>query len=162
MNMRRRHLSVKVRAEIAAKIANMSHGGDRSKAPNGALLTQTAAAKKVGVSRRSVQRAAAKSKPAKKAEPGWTKEELAKDSELSDHFLMIESIYGKEDTKAIRNGTVPMKRADVLFLARLPKENMLKIQDLIFTTKWSPKECIKFINTDPDLGSTVEDLINLC
>jgi hypothetical protein len=166
-NMRRRHLSVKVRSEIAAKLVTMRHGGDRKiKAPNGAL-TQEAAAKRVGVSRRSVQRAAKKLKPKaaakpKKTEAGWTKEELAKDQELADCLLMIESIYGAEDTKAIRNGTIPLKRADVLFLGKMPKENMQKIQDLIFTTGWSPKKCVEFINTEPDDDSTVWDLKHLC
>jgi hypothetical protein len=98
----------------------------------------------------------------KKAEAGWTKEELEKDTELADHFVMIEAVYGKEDTKAIRDGTVPMKRADVLFLGKMPKENMQKIQDLIFTTSWTPKQCVEFINTEPDDNSTVEDLKFLC
>ncbi|HEV2046911.1 MAG TPA: hypothetical protein VGQ95_09970 [Chthoniobacterales bacterium] len=116
------------------------------------------------------QKVAAKIAPAKtklkkrprEASDGWSKEDLAKDGELSDHFLMIESVYGADDTKAIKNGSVPMQRADVLFLSRLPKENMLKIQDLIFTTRWSPKECIKFINDEPDDRSTVEELKFRC
>src|SRR5438128_1322695 len=38
-NMRRRHLSVKVRAEIAAKIANMRSGARTDLAPNGGRLS---------------------------------------------------------------------------------------------------------------------------
>jgi hypothetical protein len=159
-NMRRRHLSVKQRAEIAVKIANLRPG--QTKAPNGAAVTQEEAAKKVGISRRSVQRAAAKKKPRKKAEPGWTKEELAKDQELSDNILMIESVYGAADAKAIQHGTRPMSRADVLVLGKLPKERMLAIQDLIFTTGWSPEKCVKFINSEPDDDSSVADLKRFC
>jgi hypothetical protein len=93
---------------------------------------------------------------------GWSKEDLVKDTELADHFLMIESVYGAEDTKAIKDGKVPMKRADVLYLARLPKEKIEAIQDLIFTTRWSPQDCVKFITSAPAENSTVLDLKHLC
>lgn len=115
------------------------------------------------------QRAAGKFAPKQKAkrkvralEAGWDADALSKDQDLSDHFEMIEVVYGKEDTKAIQDGTVPMKRADVFYLGRLPKERMLAIQDLLFTTRWTPLQCIEFLNTDLDDNSTIEDLKNMC
>jgi hypothetical protein len=106
-----------------------------------------------------------KSKPPKlalNASDGWSEGDLAKDKQVADAFTVIEAIYGASDTKSIRDGTVPMKRADVLYLARLPKENMVKIQDLIFTTRWTPERCIKFINEEPDEDSKVRELNWLC
>jgi hypothetical protein len=93
---------------------------------------------------------------------GWTADDLKKDQELADSFLLIEAVYGPEDTNHIRNGTIPLKRADVLTLAKLPKERMQAIQDLFFETHWTPKQCIEFLNTDPDDNSTVEDLKHHC
>lgn len=93
---------------------------------------------------------------------GWSKEDLLKDTELADHFLMIESVYGAEDTKAIKDGTVPMKRPDVLYLARLPKAKMQEIQDLILANQWKPERAVKFVNTMPELRDPIENLINLC
>jgi hypothetical protein len=58
VNLHRRHLNTRQRADVAAKLANYTHGGDRSKAPNGAL-TDAAAAKLLNVSERSVERAKA-------------------------------------------------------------------------------------------------------
>lgn len=66
LNLKRRHLDESQRAMVAAKIANLRHGGDRSKAPNGALpgigretpVTQADAAEMLNVSERSVERAA--------------------------------------------------------------------------------------------------------
>jgi hypothetical protein len=93
---------------------------------------------------------------------GWSKEDLERDTELADHLTMIEAAFGAEDVKAIKAGTIPMKRSDVLFLGKMSKENMQKIQDLIFTTSWSPEKCVRFINDEPDEDSTVLDLEHYC
>jgi N6-adenosine-specific RNA methylase IME4 len=58
LNEKRRHLSTGQRAMVAAKIANLGHGGDRSKTPIGAL-TQDEAARLLNVGTRSVDRASA-------------------------------------------------------------------------------------------------------
>jgi hypothetical protein len=55
-----------------------------------------------------------------------------------------------------------LKRTDVLFLAKLPKEKMLEIYDLIFGSHWMPKMAVDFINDMPDEHSTVRDLISWC
>jgi ParB-like chromosome segregation protein Spo0J len=55
-NLRRRHLDESQRSMVATRLATIGHGGDRSKAPVGAL-TQEAAAELLNVSERSVQRA---------------------------------------------------------------------------------------------------------
>lgn len=55
-NVHRRHLNESQRGMVAAKLATLRHGGDRSKAPIGAL-TQEKAAQALNVSERSVQRA---------------------------------------------------------------------------------------------------------
>lgn len=63
LNLHRRHLTTSQRAIIAAKLANMQHGGDRKseeiKAPIDALKTQKQAAEMLSVGERSVERAAA-------------------------------------------------------------------------------------------------------
>ena len=53
-----RHLDESQRAMVAARIANMTRGGDRSKASIDALKSQTSAAEQCAASRGSVQRAA--------------------------------------------------------------------------------------------------------
>lgn len=106
-------------------------------------------------------KAKAKTKPREDSE-GWTDDDLKKDNDLGDAFAAIEQIYGKDDTAAIQNGTIAMKKADVLFLAKLPKEKMREIQDIMFETKWTPKRCNDFLNMMPDENSTVEDLTYLC
>jgi hypothetical protein len=55
-NLKRRHLDESQRAMVAAKLANLEHGGDRSKAPIGALPYAGAAAM-LNVGERSVERA---------------------------------------------------------------------------------------------------------
>src|SRR6516225_3514586 len=55
-NVHRRHLNESQRAAVAAQLATFTHGGDRSKAPIGAL-TDKAAAKLLNVGERSVERA---------------------------------------------------------------------------------------------------------
>ncbi len=63
-NVQRRHLTDKQRAEIAATLANMPHGGDRvsetSKVSNETLVTIAEAAKVMKVSEISVKRAKAR------------------------------------------------------------------------------------------------------
>jgi hypothetical protein len=170
MNIRRRHLTQRQKAELLIDLIPEEKLGRPSKdgksGQDGHISTATIA-KATGVSTRTVRRArkaAGKTTPTKKREErkGWTAEELKKDQELADHLDMIESVYGTQDTKAIRTGTIAMKRADVLFLAKIPKENMLKIQDLIFTTGWTPKKCIEFLNNEPDDDSKVLELKYLC
>ncbi len=57
-NLNRRHLSDRQRASIAGKIANLSHGGDRSKPPIGGLTIDQAAAA-LNVAPRQAERARA-------------------------------------------------------------------------------------------------------
>lgn len=153
-----RHLTVSERADIAAKMIEIR----KAEAPNGAEpITQAEAAEKVGVSKRSVQRAVAKNKPDKEPEiPGWSQEEVKKDVTLMDDFTAIATVYGNEDTKAIRTGSVGLKRKEVAELAKLPKEKMLEIRDLIFENHWTPKDCLKFLGEMLDTGSTVLDIMN--
>jgi N6-adenosine-specific RNA methylase IME4/ParB-like chromosome segregation protein Spo0J len=56
LNLRRRHLSESQRAMVAAKLATLGHGGDRSKSPIGDLK-QADAAELLNVGKRSVERA---------------------------------------------------------------------------------------------------------
>lgn len=60
-NLARRHLSTSQRAMLAARLANASRGGDRrsDQAANLPLVSQYAAASKLGVSERSVRKAVA-------------------------------------------------------------------------------------------------------
>lgn len=108
-NMQRRDLSPGERARIAAK-ANKFKMGRPESAPNGALKTQAQAAKEVGVSKRTIQRAVqveaskveAKAKPKPKPEPEAPKkspaeqrletasEEAERMKELSTQLLAIE------------------------------------------------------------------------
>lgn len=92
---------------------------------------------------------------------GWTKEDLAKDTELAMAFASL-SILGDSDVKAIRNGTIGLKRADILFWAKLPKPKVLEIVDLVMGNRWTPAEAVKFVNSMPDENSTVEELQNYC
>jgi N6-adenosine-specific RNA methylase IME4 len=57
LNLRRRHLDESQRAMVAARLATLGHGGDRSKSPIGDL-TQAKAAELLNVGKRSVERAA--------------------------------------------------------------------------------------------------------
>ncbi len=59
MNLHRRHLNESQRALVAARVANGTWGGDRSKSPIGDLVTQPQAAEMLNVGERSVQRARA-------------------------------------------------------------------------------------------------------
>lgn len=55
-NLTRRHLDTSQRAMVAAKLTTFSHGGDRSKGPNGTLKIAEAA-QQLNVGERSVKRA---------------------------------------------------------------------------------------------------------
>jgi hypothetical protein len=57
LNLTRRHLDASQRASIAAKIATLGHGGDRSSGKFAACPTQAAAAALMNVSERSVRNA---------------------------------------------------------------------------------------------------------
>lgn len=58
-NLHRRHLTVSQKAIIAARVANYTHGGDRSKGTNDSLkISRNEAAAIFGVSEKSVDRAA--------------------------------------------------------------------------------------------------------
>jgi hypothetical protein len=118
-----------------------------------------------GLVQRIVDRIRAKTGQEKrmiKASEGWSKEDLAKDEELKDAFTAIEAIYGKDDAKAIQSGIVQLKRADILYLAKLPKEKMKEIQDLIFANRWTPQHAVKFLSKMPTEKDPIEHLINLC
>jgi hypothetical protein len=56
LNLTRRHLNDAQRAMVAAKLATLKHGGDRSKSPIGDL-SQQQAADLLNISKRSVERA---------------------------------------------------------------------------------------------------------
>jgi hypothetical protein len=96
------------------------------------------------------------------ASEGWSEKDLKADAEINDAFGVIRKVYGADDTNSIINGVVAMKRADVLYLAKLPVPKMKEVQDLVFTNRWSPQEAVRFLNAQPDDRSTVEDLKNLC
>lgn len=166
-NMERRHLTPGQLGKIAAKIASMT-AGRPTKAPNGAVkkVSQVEAAKKVGVSRRTVQRAVAAEKPPAKKKPkeasSWSAEDLKGDGELMNAFVLIDTIYGHEDTKAIRLGHVGLKRPDVLYLSKMEPDKMRECQDLIMAHHWTPKEAFAFMNRMATEKSTVKDLIHWC
>jgi hypothetical protein len=70
LNLIRRHLETGQRAMIAADLANMPHGGDRSKGQNCTLMPIETAAKQSKVSPRTVKTA----KAIKKADPALAEE----------------------------------------------------------------------------------------
>lgn len=99
----------------------------------------------------------------KEEQTSWTVEELKTgDTELAMAFVSVAGVWGSKDVDAIRNGTIGLKRADVLFLAKLPKPKLLEIQDLVMGKRWSPKEALEFVNSMPDENTTVEELQNYC
>jgi hypothetical protein len=97
-----------------------------------------------------------------KASKGWTHEELKTDEKLMDSFTAIAAVYGNEDAKAIRTGVVQLKRADVLFLAALPREKMMEIQDLVMANRWKPKHSLEFMSRMVTDRTRVAELINRC
>lgn len=92
---------------------------------------------------------------------GWSKEELKNDTELAMAFASL-AILGADDIKAIQNGTIGLKRADIIFWAKLPRQKVLEIQDLVMGNRWSPADAIKFVGSMPDDNTSVEDLKNYC
>ena len=89
MNLHRRHLSSSERAMIAAELANLKHGGNRSKAQSCAL-THAQAAKQLGVSERQVDKGSAllKAEASGRAAP--------------------------ELVEQVRNGKIPLSKAERL------------------------------------------------
>jgi hypothetical protein len=108
-----------------------------------------------------VNRMRAEDRQIKRSE-GWTAEELAKDNELKLAFQFIASAFGEAVAQAIQNGTIGLKRGDIIFWAKLPTPKALEIQDLVMGNRWTPADAIKFAGTMPDDNTTVEDLKNYC
>jgi hypothetical protein len=106
--------------------------------------------------------AAPKKKRKAEREDGWTKEELQKDSQLAMALVSIAGVWGSKDVDAIRNGTVPLKRADVLVLAALHKPKLVEIQDLVMGERWTPERALKFVNSMPDENTTLEEMRWFC
>lgn len=130
----------------------------------------TSGGQEVRPSEKVFARAASKVAPAKSKKrkastasdhtDGWTKDDLAKDQELAIAFGQLRGLYGDSDAKAIQNGTIGYRRADVIQLSKLPKPKLMEIQDLVFANRWTPKECLEFLGKMPDKYSTVEELQN--
>lgn len=159
-NLRRRMIPKALSAEIGAKLVTFKWGGDRTKASPEAM-TQAQAAKAVGVSRSTLQRAARKTGGAKKKSvSGWTVEEVKEDQPLWDALMKISKEYGKNDTKAIREGTIGLSKSDIIVLSQLPVAKMRAIQDLIMAKHWSPQKSLKFIAKKPDVKSTASHMLN--
>lgn len=94
--------------------------------------------------------------------PGWTDAQLKQDQELMIAIGQIRGFYGPDDAKLIQNGTIGLKRADVISLSKLPKPKLMEIQDLVMANHWTPKEALAFIGRMPNEFSTVEELQNWC
>lgn len=127
----------------------------------------TGAAGNEGKLKRIVDRLLSKLRPAKKTRQqlakgtdGWTDDEL--DTELSDALDKIENVYGKEDRKAIQNGTIGLPRKDIVTLAKMYAPTMEKLQHLIIAKHWGVDRALKFANDCADEQSSVEELINWC
>lgn len=102
-------------------------------------------------------------KSAAPSDAGWSKEMLADDKELRDAFAAIEKVYGKPDADGLRNGAVEtMKRADVILLSKLSRDQQNQIQNLVMAKHWTPKEALAFLKDMPDDGTTIADLKNYC
>ncbi len=97
-----------------------------------------------------------------KISEGWTHEELKNDKELLDSLTAIAAVYGNTDAKAIREGIIGLERDDVLFLAKLPKEKMLEIQEFVTGSHWKPKQASRFVNRVLDDDTRISELIHRC
>lgn len=162
MSLRRRDMTPGVKAAAALRFETMrlarKASGDAKPA-----ATQTAIASKAHVSRSTVQRAVKAAKGTKVEQTSWTADELkANDNEMGDLFTAIEVGFGKEDTKAIRTGIVGLNKVDVVFLAKLPMDKMLQIQDLVMAERMKPKHAFEFMNKMADDYSEVRELIQWC
>lgn len=163
MSLRRRELSAMVKASIALRFEKLRE--ERAKASGEAApkATQTAIATKAGVSRSTVQREVKKAKAPKLEQTSWSADDLkANDNEMGDLFTAIEVVFGKDDTKAILTGIIGLNKADVAFLAKLPKDKMLQIQDLVMAERMKPKHAFEFMNKMADDYSEVRELIQWC
>lgn len=98
----------------------------------------------------------------KEEQTSWTPDEVKGDNELAMAFVSVTGVWGSKDVDAIRNGTIGLSRADVLFLAKLHKPKLVEIQDLVMGNRWKPKDAIEFVNSMPDENTTVEELQNYC
>jgi hypothetical protein len=99
----------------------------------------------------------------KEDQTSWDLEDIKKnDPTLAMAFVSVAGVWGSKDVDAIRNGTIGLNRADVLFLSKLPKPKLVEIQDLVMGNRWSPADAVKFVNTMPDENTTVEELQNYC
>lgn len=100
----------------------------------------------------------------KEEQTSWTPEYLksGEDTELAMAFVSVAGVWGSKDVDAIRNGTIGLNRADVLFLSKLHKPKLLELQDLVMGNRWKPKEALDFVNSMPDENTTVEELQNYC
>jgi hypothetical protein len=116
-----------------------------------------------GLVKKIADRIRAKIGPKKEPKnPGsWTVEDLKKDKELMDCFTAIAAVYGNSSTKAIREGLIGLKRADVTYLAKLPKAKMLEIQGLVMGgNRWKPQKAVAFLDKMADENSKIVDVIN--
>lgn len=155
-----RQLTAMQRAEIAAKVRKIAN-------PESATPDETPSQREVadlfGVSRSTLQRAEAKSRPAPvNTTPHWSVEDAKKDPPLFSAFKTIADCYGNEDTKAIRTGIIGLTRAEIIFLAALPTEKMKECRDLVIGDRWTPKQALEFLGKMPTDDSTVRDLKYLC
>jgi hypothetical protein len=100
----------------------------------------------------------------KEEQTSWTPEFLrsGEDNELSMAFVSVAGVWGSKDVDAIRNGTIGLNRAEVLYLTKLHKPKLQEIQDLVMGKRWKPKDAVEFVNTMPDENTTVEELQNYC
>lgn len=155
------------KATLIVTLHGMMKQGERTDlSPNGERLSQAAVAKLAGVSKRSIERAVAKTKgPKEPKDPdSWTIEQLEepKNKELLDAFKVIRDVYGPDDTKGIRTGIIGLKKKDVLYLAKLQREKMKDVHDLIMANHWTPEKAVRFLSKEPDEQTTVADLKGYC
>lgn len=187
LNLRRRHLTTAQRAMVAANIANLSEG--RPKNENSANLpsfqmSQEQAAEQLHVSTRSVttakkiieratpavkkavqtgkktlnEAAASIKKKPSKDQVGFDEDEI--DDSLKAALLKIGENLGAPFVKALKNGTLPMKRPDILHLGTLDEKGMKELEPFIVDLRWDIKKALKFINKMVDSKTTVGDLQN--
>jgi hypothetical protein len=141
----------------SANIADLTEAyltlGEHSAAPNG-IDSKTD---------RSIAQEASKKATAKSEEGNrWTPQDVEQDQQMLGAFTAIAAVFGSEDTQAIRTGTVGLHKAEILFLAKLPADKMLEIQDLVMAERMKPKHAFEFMNKMADEYSEVRELIQWC